>query len=149
MTFYLKYQLDENDYDIFDQLSSSVILESIVNGRVGGNIVDFKDNSSLIPIVRTTTVYNNPSQQMKPIHYELIDKIKKVTNIKNLEFNNALVEMYDMQYRNMGFHTDQSLDLEDDSYICIFSCYKNGYDPSSQRKLVIQNKTNNLISTIN
>ena len=47
----------------------------------------------------------------------------------------------------MGFHTDQSLDLADDSYICLFSCYNN---PSTKdiRKLKIKNKTNNICSEV-
>ena len=40
----------------------------------------------------------------------------------------------------MGFHTDQSLDLHPDSYICLFSCYETD-DPNEYRKLKVQNKT--------
>ena len=41
----------------------------------------------------------------------------------------------------MGYHTDQSLDLQEDSFICIFSCYKNVTVPSDLRKLQVKNKS--------
>ena len=40
----------------------------------------------------------------------------------------------------MGFHSDQALDLKDESYIAIFSCYKYPELLKSQRKLVIEPK---------
>jgi len=45
----------------------------------------------------------------------------------------------------MKFHTDQSLDLYENSYICLFSCYENNYDI---RKLQIKNKITNECSEI-
>ena len=122
--------------NIFEELSTSIIFEDIVTGRKGTNIVDYKND--LIPIVRTTTNYNKPTQKFLPIHYDIIENIKKVSNIKDLELNNALIEIYDNQYRTMGFHSDQALDLTENSYICIFSCYDNN---SSLRKLKIKEKS--------
>ena len=130
-----KFTLDYQK-NIFEELSTSIIFEDIVTGRKGTNIVDYKND--LIPIVRTTTSYNKPAQKFLPIHYDIIENIKKVSNIKDLELNNALIEIYDNQYRTMGFHSDQALDLTENSYICIFSCYDNN---SSLRKLKIKEKS--------
>lgn len=133
------------DYEVnpFEELLKSVEFENITNGRKGAILVDYKND--LIPIVRSTTIYNKPAQKLLPIHYDMIENIKKVTRIKELELNNALIEMYDSQYHNMGFHTDQSLDLAHNSYICIFSCYD---IPSDVRKLVIKNKMTQECSNI-
>ena len=133
-----KYIIDfENS---FNQLSESCQFEDITKGRKGAILVDYKND--LIPIVRTTTCYNNPNQKFLPIHYKLIDKIKEVTQDYKLEFNNAMIELYDSTYRTMGFHTDQALDLDTDSYICIFSCYNDSGDSGDLdiRKLKIKNK---------
>lgn len=137
-----KYIIDWQT-NIFDELSKLTEFENIINGRLGANLVDYKNN--LIPIVRTTTIYNKKAQKFLPIHYDIIENIKKITN-KNIEFNNALIEIYDSEYRNMKFHSDQALDLVDNSYICIFTCYQNPtYDI---RKLKIKNKTTNELSEI-
>lgn len=127
----------------FEELSHNVHFEDITNGRKGAVLVDCKNN--LIPIVRTTTAYNVPAQQFLPEHYDLVEKIKNVSQINNLELNNALVEIYDSKYTSMKYHSDQALDLAENSYICIFSCYDN---PVDIRKLIIQNKQTNKCSEI-
>ncbi len=126
----------------FDDLSKSINLENIIGGRKGAVLVDCKND--LIPIVRTTTAYNKPVQRFLPIHCEIIKNIKKT---HNLEFNNALIEIYGSSYRKMGYHSDQSLDLVNDSYICLFSHYN---DPSTigKRKLVIKEKVSGATSEI-
>ena len=80
-------------------------------------IFDLDTNNNLIPIVRTTTMYKNAASTFLPI---LDDIIKKITSGDNLKFNNALIEISDNNYRSMTFHSDQSLDLDDDSYMYIF-----------------------------
>ena len=40
----------------------------------------------------------------------------------------------------MGFHSDQALDLEPNSWICIYSIYSNPELTSSTRKLIVQSK---------
>ncbi len=124
----------------FEELSNSTDFEDIVNGRKGAILVDYKND--LVPIVRTTTIYNKPVQNFLPVHYDIINKVKeKFKDIENIEFNNVLIEIYDSKYRKMGFHTDQSLDLKEDSYICLFSCYENASNnPVDIRKLKIKNK---------
>lgn len=125
--------------NLFDQLSNSIEFENIADGRKGANLINCMNN--LIPLVRTTTVYHKPHQNFLPIHFHIIDHINKVAE-NNLEFNNALVELYDYKYRNMKYHSDQSIDLNENSYICLFSCYD---DPitNNLRKLKIKNKISN------
>lgn len=120
--------------NIFNGLLESVQFEPIVGGRVGTVITDPQDGN--IPIVRTTTIYEKPAQKFQPIHREIIDKIKSFNPA--IRFNNALVEIYDSSYRTMGYHSDQALDLAEDSYIGIFSCYDN---LDNIRTLKIKNKT--------
>ena len=121
--------------NIFDLLSSSTEFETITNGRKGAVLVNAINN--LIPIVRTTSTYNNPVQKFLPIHYDIIQTIKSITKYDNLYFNNALIEIYDSEYCKMKFHSDQALDLDENSYICLFSCYDN---PIDLRKLKIKKK---------
>jgi hypothetical protein len=124
----------------FEEISETILFlilgaEHITNGRVGSNLVDVRND--LIPLVRTTTIYTRPHQKFLPIHYHLINKIREISGIDNLQFNNAMIEIYDYRYRTMGYHTDISLDLEPDSYICLFSCYLSSTDI---RKLIIKSK---------
>ena len=53
------------------------------------------------------------------IHYDIIENIKKISGI-DVKLNNALIEIYGSKYCTMGYHSDQSLDLDEKSYICIF-----------------------------
>ncbi|CAH6420629.1 Hypothetical protein HVR_LOCUS1241 [uncultured virus] len=135
--------LEEN---LFEKLSKSANFEDLGNGRKGAILVDSQED--LIPIVRTTTIYQNRASNFLPIHHYIIRKIKDQfkslslelgTSPAQLEFNNALMEIYDDNYRSMRFHSDQALDLDDDSYICIFSCYDR--TPKHFRKLKVQDKT--------
>lgn len=127
------------DQTVFDSLSSSVTFEDITLGRKGTILVD--DKNGMIPLVRSTTPYTKPSQRFRQIHYELMDLIVKRSKL-DMRYNNAMIELYDNNYRDMGYHTDQSLDLAPDSYICLFSCYENGSnDITDVRKLLIKNKT--------
>jgi hypothetical protein len=67
--------------------------------------------------------------------------ISSTFEMPGLTFNNALVEEYTWQYRTMGMHSDQAMDLVDDSFICLFSCYSNPEDPGCDlRQLVIKDK---------
>lgn len=126
--------------NIFDELTSSSQFENVVSGRMGAVLLDVR--TELIPIVRTTTKYTNPAQPFASIHYDIIDKIREATQNKSLQFNNALVEIYNSHYTIMGYHSDQALDLEKDSFICVFSCYQN---PTGKgiRTLKVKNKETN------
>ncbi len=127
------------DYNLFDILKNSIKFENLSNGRFSSVLVDCSNN--LIPTVRTTTKYDNSVQKFQSIHYNIINKVKEFNN--NVYFNNALIEIYDNNYRSMKYHSDQSLDLEDDSYIGIFSCYSD-HNTNNLRKLIVKNKINNI-----
>src|SRR5579883_1763670 len=139
---FTQFNLNFNN-NLFEELSKSIEFEEITNGRMGANLILLKENK-LIPLVRTTTAYQKPFQKFLPIHLDIIDKINKISNL-DIKLNNALIEIYDSRYTNMGFHSDQSLDLESNSYICIFSCYSN---PKSKliRKLIVKNKESGLVT---
>lgn len=131
------------DQNIFDALAKSANFEHIAKGRSGAVLVDSMDNQ--IPIVRTTTLYQNRATNFLPIHYQIMDQIKSKFNDLNLQFNNALIEIYDDNYRTMGSHSDQALDLADDSYIGLFSCYDK---PTTLRTLCVSNKTSKMTTNI-
>ena len=139
-----QYFLDDISDNIFDKLKLSCTFEKTGKGRLGANLFEITENMTY-PIVRTTTKYNNRNQHFKKIHYELINKIKFITQ-KNINFNNAMIEIYDNTYKDMRYHTDQMLDLENNSYICIFSCY--AHNIISNRYLKIENKTDKSVSNI-
>lgn len=129
-----------DDSFLYNDLIDSVKFEEISKGRLGAVIADL--NNDIIPLVRTTTKYNNPIQSFNNIHYKLIENIKNIFESTfdskfNIKFNNALIEIYDSKYKNMGLHTDQSLDLQEDSDICIYSCYD---DLKNSRTLNIINR---------
>lgn len=140
---FAKLTLD-NKKNLFSELFHTTEFEDITHGRKGAVLVDIR--KAHIPLVRTTTKYTKPAQKFNTLHYDIIDKIRKKSNIENIAFNNALIELYDTQYCTMGFHSDQSLDLADDSYIAIYSCYENL--PQNPRKLIIQDKITNKQSEI-
>lgn len=123
--------------DLFSTLSKGVQFEDVIKGRKGAVLIDVKDG--LIPLVRTTSKYEIPAQRFQDIHYNIITKIKEESKI-DTQFNNALIEIYDDRYFKMGFHSDQAQDLMDDSYIAIYSCYKNKPTDNNLRTVIIKNK---------
>ena len=129
--------------DIFNELSSNIIFEHVTNGRLGAILISNENKTK--NIVRTTTNYNNPVQYFLPIHYNIIKCIQKEIPF-DIQFNNAMIEIYDNTYTKMKYHTDQYLDLDDNSYICIYSCYQ--YPTKYPRKLVIKEKNQQCIQEI-
>jgi len=129
--------------NLFPMLSKN-LFEPVVEGRKALNLIRIKDD--LYPLVRTTTRYQNPALPFEEIHETIINKIKEQFLDLSLDFNNAMVEIYNNLYTSMGYHSDQALDLDKDSYIAIFSVYNNQkYVP---RTLMIQNKITKNISKI-
>jgi len=116
----------------FLELSKSSF-EEITIGRYGA-ILKNKDNT----VVRTTTKYNTKPQPFQDIHYDIINAIQTKFTEK-MCFNNAMIEMYTDDYRSMGFHSDQALDLDPDSFIAIYSCYSNP-EKGGFRTLIIKEK---------
>lgn len=127
--------------NLFDGLSTSVKFEETAKGREGCTVVFLNDNAA-VPLVRTTTNYKNPPQRFSSMHVRLMDNIVRVCANESLRFNNALVEVYDDRYCSMGYHSDQALDLSDNSHICIFSCYRKA-TTGNLRTLRIKNKETN------
>lgn len=131
--------------NLFNDLLSVTDFETIAKGRIGNHLVNVGDSG--IPIVRTTTKYNIPAHNFSAIHHMVVERINDTIRRENagvpaLHFNNALIEVYDASYFKMNFHSDQSLDLADDSYIGLFSCYERPDELAAQhiRKLKIKDK---------
>ena len=116
----------------YDDIRSSVDLEEICPGRLVGNLL-----ANANDIVRTTTPLVFPNQLFLPIHTHIIKLICDSFPKHNLNFNNILVEEYDDRYRTMSYHSDQSIDLVDNSFIAIFSCFNGN---GGQRSLFIKKK---------
>lgn len=140
---FAKYFLDLHS-NIFDELSTSVEFENITNGRDGAILIDSNNigGTNLIPLARSTTIYKKPAQHFLPIHHNIIKKINETVG-ENNNFNNAMIEIYDNNYRSMKFHSDQSLDLAEDSYICLYSCYSQDIlqsENNNARKLKVKSK---------
>ncbi|MET9952266.1 hypothetical protein ABZ135_12050 [Streptomyces sp. NPDC006339] len=123
--------------DLFAELSASVRLEDLGKGRRGAVLTRI-DETGAVPLVRTTTRYGSPAQPFLPVHERLARRIREHAGLPG-DFDNALVETYTNAYRRMGAHSDQALDLAEDSFIAVFSCYR---DPSAapSRKLVFETK---------
>ncbi len=133
-TFKIETKVQPN---IFNSLINSCKMESLTFGRYGAVIVQPTEDGS-IPIVRTTTKYNNPVQKFGDIHNELVGLISASIGEK-ISSNNALVELYNYDYKKMRYHSDQALDLQEESFICIYSCYAYENRPAS-RKLLVMDK---------
>lgn len=137
-----KFQLDLRP-NLFDELSIKTDFEDICKGRLGAVLVQPNVTNNSVPIVRTTSVYKKPAQKFLPIHDTIIEKIRsavKIKGITDLQFNNALIEIYDPRYATMGYHSDQALDLAPNSFICIFSCYQKKQDKEDTRELIVNKK---------
>ena len=132
---FLQFALDASAVDWFARLSEGVYWERVTKGREGAVLLARTPDGSA-PIVRSTTKYRRPHQRFTSVHQDLLTAVAE--HAPGLCFNNALIERYTSQYRTMGAHSDQALDLDDDSYICLYSCYSQpGVDT---RLLVVTDK---------
>ncbi len=122
----------------FEELLASVRFEAAGKGRQGAVLAKL-DETGNIPIVRTTTRYSNPAQRFQSVHDRLAAQIQTIASLA-VGFNNALVENYTNAYATMGSHSDQALDLADESSIAIFSCYKYPDRGTPSRKLIVELK---------
>lgn len=91
-----------------------------------------------MPLVRTTTRYGAPAQCFRSVHERLARRIQERAALA-VGFNNALIETYTNAYTTMGGHSDQALDLAEESFIAVFSCYRHP-DPAPPRKLIFTSK---------
>jgi hypothetical protein len=124
------------DAPTFDSIKCSAQLEPLGPGRLGVVVTDAKDN--IVPLVRTTTKFAQ-NQPMTDLHHRLIKNVHDVSGEAVLNWNNALLEVYNDTYRTMKFHTDQSLDLVKPSLIGLCSFY-NTPEPTHKRVLRVKNK---------
>ncbi len=141
---FLKIELPFED-NLFEILSNSVEFKKTGKGRLGNHLVDVTEKG--IPIVRTTTEYDIAAGNFLKKHHTIISEINNQIqesdlNLPELFFNNALIEVYESKYKKMKYHSDQSLDLDSESYIALFSCYENPekLNENTFRKLKIKDK---------
>ncbi|MDX6183035.1 hypothetical protein SGQ44_12000 [Flavobacterium sp. Fl-77] len=135
--------------NLFDELSNSVSFEDVAKGRIGNHLVAISQKG--IPIVRTTTLYTIPAHNFSALHHKIVESVNQTIQsdqthqLPLLDFNNALIEVYDCHYATMKYHSDQCMDLESDSYIGLFTCYENPdkLTEKNVRKLKLKDKTTN------
>ena len=123
--------------NLFVELSASARLEGVGKGRRGAVLTKI-DEAGGVPLVRTTTRYSSPTQRFRPVHERLAQQIQERAAL-SVGFNNALIESYTNAYTKMGSHSDQALDLADESFIAVFSCYQHP-EASPPRKLIFESK---------
>lgn len=131
--------------DLFKELLESADFENVAKGRIGNHLVKVGEQG--VPIVRTTTMYKIPANNFSAIHNQIIESLNIENengdkNLPLLDFDNALIEVYDCNYTTMKYHSDQSMDLEADSYIGLFTCYENPNELTEKniRKLKLKDR---------
>lgn len=124
--------------NLFEELLASVVLEDVGKGRRGAVLVKI-DETGRLPLVRTTTKYHTPAQPFRSVHERLAQQIQQRASL-SVGFNNALLEIYTNAYTTMGSHSDQALDLADESFIALFSCYQHPERVNPPRKLLVESK---------
>ncbi|MFG3532184.1 alpha-ketoglutarate-dependent dioxygenase AlkB [Streptomyces sp. NPDC047917] len=132
----LSYALPPEE-NLFAELSASARLEDMGKGRRGA-VLTRADETDGVPLVRTTSRYSSPAQRFRAVHERLARRIQERAALP-VGFNNALIESYTNAYRTMGGHSDQALDLADESYIAVFSCYQYP-EAGPTRKLIFESK---------
>ncbi|PSJ30493.1 hypothetical protein B7P34_00235 [Streptosporangium nondiastaticum] len=132
----LSYDLP-TDEDLFAELSASVRWEEVGKGRRGATLTRV-DEAGGVPLVRTTTQYAHPTQRFRSVHERLAQRVQERAAL-TVGFNNALIESYTNAYTTMGSHSDQALDLADESFIAVFSCYQHP-EAIPPRKLIVEAK---------
>ncbi|WP_331772361.1 hypothetical protein OG948_53545 (plasmid) [Embleya sp. NBC_00888] len=123
--------------NLFAELSASARLEDVGKGRRGAALTRI-DETRGVPLVRTTTRYSSPAQRFRAVHERLAQRVQEGAAL-SVGFNNALIESYTNAYTTMGSHSDQALDLADESFIAVFSCYEHP-EASPPRKLIFESK---------
>lgn len=122
---------------LFSELSASARLEDVGKGRRGAVLTKI-DEAGGVPLVRTTTRYSSPTQRFRAVHERLAQQIQERAAL-SVGFNNALIESYTNAYTTMGSHSDQAVDLANESFIAVFSCYQRP-EVSPPRKLIFESK---------
>ncbi|CAM5271014.1 hypothetical protein [Streptomyces narbonensis] len=125
------------DRNPFEELLASARWEDVGKGRRGATLAKV-DEAGGVPLVRTTTRYGTPTQGFGAVHERLARRIHEHAELPS-GLNNALIECYTNAYKSMGSHSDQALDLADESHIAVFSCYRYP-EASPPRKLIVESK---------
>lgn len=128
----------------FGMLSAGIALETLGPGRRGVHLS--RESDGVFPLVRTTTRFSGPAEPFLPAHVAAAERIATAMGdglLGAAGFNHALLEVYDDRYTKMGYHSDQALDLSDDSWIALLSCYDRPMPASGPgvRKLWVKSKT--------
>ncbi|MFB6872535.1 alpha-ketoglutarate-dependent dioxygenase AlkB [Streptomyces sp. NPDC056323] len=123
--------------NLFTELSASARWEDLGKGRRGA-VLTKVDDAGGVPLVRTTTRYGSPTQRFRAVHERLARQIQERAEL-SVGFNNALIESYTNAYKTMGSHSDQALDLADESFIAVFSCYQHP-EAGPPRRLIFESK---------
>ncbi|MEU2130042.1 alpha-ketoglutarate-dependent dioxygenase AlkB [Streptomyces sp. NPDC018352] len=123
--------------NLFAELSASARWEDVGKGRRGA-VLTKVDDAGGVPLVRTTTRYGSPTQRFRAVHERLARQIQERAAIP-VGFNNALIESYTNACKTMGSHSDQALDLADESFVAVFSCYQHP-EAGPPRKLIFESK---------
>lgn len=140
---FLKFNLDFSD-NFYGCLIKSIDFGDVVNGK--SNCVFSSTQNDTFPIVRTATKNTNSIKKFKLIHDDIGEVIKNKASLPN-KFNNAMAELNLAGHKRAKFHSEQSLDLMEDSHIAIFTCYPKNTKPSNYHKLVVKNKKSGEISS--
>ncbi|MFI0986096.1 hypothetical protein [Streptomyces exfoliatus] len=123
--------------NLFAELSAATQWEDLGKGRRGAVLTRI-DEADGVPLVRTTTRYVSPALRFRAIHERLAHEVQDRAAL-SVGFNNALIESYTSAYTTMGSHSDQALDLADDSFVAVFSCYEHP-EAGPPRKLMFEPK---------
>jgi len=109
--------------------TSDIELEPVARGRAGA-IVAWRDGDR-VPLVRGTTRYTRATRMPPQALCDLARAVETAADVA-IPFNNALVERYTGEYRNMRAHSDQAQDLQANSVIAVWSWYRNPHLPPSR-----------------
>ncbi|OKJ02510.1 hypothetical protein AMK18_14045 [Streptomyces sp. CB01249] len=123
--------------DRFAELCAATPMEDVGKGRKGA-VLTRPDTDGGVPLVRTTTRYARPALRFRDVHARLAAEVRERAGLP-AAFDNALAERYASAYTTMGRHCDQALDLAEDTFIAVFSCYRDP-DAYPRRKLVFESK---------
>ena len=95
-----------------------------------------------VPIVTTTNTAPRVLLPTLTLHWPITSETFSKNGLLVVnQFNNAIIECYDKHYTTMGFHSDQALDLDENTCIALYSCYQHPNQRNSLRKLVVESKT--------
>ena len=127
-------------------------LEPVTKGRKGCTAttieeIDGSDPYVKAALVRSTTRYQGPAIRFTPGLNRIIEELERLAGLP-FRFNNALVEEYTEQYKSMKFHSDQDVDLQDGTFIALFSCYRDPIGKPPTRYLEVKHKETQAMFTV-